>query len=71
MLKLENAAELCKRLRLPIPNQKALDLLPEELRNNPLFFPPDSIVEKCEAIQPVSDEISELYDRYWTQLTSG
>lgn len=71
MLKPENAAELCKRLRLPIPNQKALDLLPEELRNNPLFFPPDSIVEKCEAIQPVSDEISELYDRYWTQLTSG
>lgn len=71
MLKPENAAELCQRLRLPIPNQKALALLPEELRNNPLFSPPDSIVKKCEGIEPVSKEIGELYDRYWTQLTSG
>lgn len=71
MLQPEIAAEVCKRLSFAVPNQDAFKQLPAQYQDNPSLFPPDPAISRCEGLMPLSDEISELYDRYWTQLTSS
>lgn len=65
----ETAAVALARLKFATPNQKTLELLPSELRENPALIPPEAVLAKCEVLDNV-DSATELYDRYWTQLTS-
>ena len=64
------AAQFCKRLHFATPNQAVFDQLPVELRNNPSLFPPDSQLAQSERIAPLWD-FTEVYEHYWTQLTSS
>ncbi|MBW4678698.1 MAG: spermidine/putrescine ABC transporter substrate-binding protein [Microcoleus vaginatus WJT46-NPBG5] len=64
------AAKICERLSFATPNQAAVNKLPEEVRDNVSLFPPESALEKCEGLAPVG-EVTDLYERYWTKLTSG
>ncbi len=70
ILKPEVAALICQRSNLATANRAAYDMLPDAVRNNPIIFPPSSLLAKCESIAPVW-EFSAIYDRYWTELTSG
>ncbi|MEO1431439.1 MAG: spermidine/putrescine ABC transporter substrate-binding protein [Cyanobacteria bacterium J06633_8] len=70
MLKPEVAARMSQRLGVATPNQAGFELLPKKIQNNPTLFPPENILEKCERLTPVG-EFEEVYERYWTQLTSG
>lgn len=60
---MEFVLELC-----PLP--QALALLPEELRQSPIFFPSPEILEKAEIIQDVGEGIL-LYRRAWDRIKSG
>lgn len=71
MLQPEIAAQICERLSFATPNREAFELLPSEIQNNVGLFPPNPALRRCEGIAPVSDEIGEVYERYWTLLTSG
>lgn len=71
MLQPDVAAEICKRLSFATPNQEAFKMLPTEVKNNQSLFPPESELTKCESIAPIQDEISAVYDRFWTKLTSA
>ncbi|MEB3338186.1 MAG: extracellular solute-binding protein [Leptolyngbyaceae bacterium] len=62
--------EISKRLNFATPNQAVFDQLPAPLRNNLTLFPPEALLAKCESIAPV-DDVVEIYERYWTQLTSS
>ena len=64
------AAEICQRLSFATPNQVAFNQLTPKIRDNPILFPPQSLLEKCERIAPVPPKVSEIYDSYWTKLTS-
>lgn len=70
MLQPENAARAVELLYFATPNQLAFDLLPDELKSNQDLFPPDDVLAKCEGIAPVGDA-AEIYDRYWTEITSA
>jgi spermidine/putrescine transport system substrate-binding protein len=70
MLQPDIAAEICERLSFATPNQEALKQLPPEVRNNPTLFPPNSDLERCESVAPVG-KFSEVYESYWTKLTSA
>jgi spermidine/putrescine transport system substrate-binding protein len=65
------AARVSERLLFATPNQAAHDQLPAPLRDDPTLFPPESLLAKCETIAPVNPETTALYEKYWTQLTSG
>lgn len=65
------AAELCKRLSFAPPTYTAFNLLPEEVQKNPSLFPPEAALEKCERLNPLPPKVTEIYDRFWTQLTSS
>jgi spermidine/putrescine transport system substrate-binding protein len=66
----ENAASLVGRLKFATPNEVAYDQLSDELKADTKLFPPQDLLDRCEGIAPVSEEATELYDQYWTQLTS-
>lgn len=63
-------AQVCYRLKFATPNQAAIEQLPPDIRSNPNLFPPESLLDKCERIVPLG-QFGEVYDRYWTQLTSS
>jgi len=65
------AAQMTERLNFASPNQSAHDQLPAPLRDNEILFPPESLLTKCEGVAPVKESITELYEKYWTQLTSS
>ncbi|MGA1408372.1 MAG: ABC transporter substrate-binding protein [Prochlorotrichaceae cyanobacterium] len=65
------SAALMQRLFFATPSQVAYDRLPAEFQNDTTLFPAPEILAKCEGIAPLAPEIGQLYDRYWTQLTSS
>jgi len=71
MLQPAVGVEITKRLNFATANQVAYEKLPEKLRKNLTLFPPQQVLAKCESIVPLPEEVTQLYDRYWTQLTSG
>lgn len=70
MLQPDIAAEIVERLSFATASIPAYKRLPEELRDDTTLFPPESVISKCESLAPVGD-FEEVYDRYWTQLTSA
>jgi spermidine/putrescine transport system substrate-binding protein len=70
MLKPDVAAQICERLSFATPNQLAFNVLPPQVKENIRLFPPDSDLERCESIAPIG-ESGEVYERYWTKLTSA
>lgn len=71
MLQPDVAAQICQRLSFATPNKAAFNVLPTEVKENQSLFPQEAALERCEGIAPVKDAISEVYDRYWTKLTSA
>ncbi|MEA5592892.1 spermidine/putrescine ABC transporter substrate-binding protein [Rivularia sp. UHCC 0363] len=70
MLKPEVAARMSQRLGIATPNSAAFELLPLQIKNNSTLFPPENVLQKCERLAPIG-EFEEVYERYWTKLTSG
>lgn len=70
MLSPDVVAEAVQRLPLATPNQAAYKLLPEAIRNNATRYPSAEVQKRCERMQTLPAKVTELYDRYWTKLTS-
>jgi len=70
LLQPEVAAQISQRLSIATPNRAGFDLLPKKIQDNSSLFPPESLLEKCERITPLGD-IEQVYERYWTELTSS
>ncbi|AFZ24806.1 spermidine/putrescine-binding periplasmic protein [Cylindrospermum stagnale PCC 7417] len=70
ILQPEVSAQFTERLNIATPNSAAFDLLPKRLQEDENLFPPESSLEKCERVTPLG-KYEELYQRYWTQLTSS
>ncbi|MBW4578525.1 MAG: spermidine/putrescine ABC transporter substrate-binding protein [Tildeniella nuda ZEHNDER 1965/U140] len=65
------AVQMTERLNFATPNQSAHDQLPAPLRDNEILFPSENLLTKCEGIAPVKEATTELYEKYWTQLSSS
>ncbi len=70
MLKPEITARISERLGIATPNRAAFELLPQKIQNNPTLFPPEDVLKRCERLSPIG-KFEQLYERYWTKLTSG
>jgi spermidine/putrescine transport system substrate-binding protein len=66
----EVSAEVVSRLFFATPIKAAFEQLPDDLKTNEDLFPPEDVLAQCEGIAPVGDAL-ELYDRYWTEVTSA
>ena len=67
LLRPENAAELAAYTRYATPVAQAIPLLPEEMRQDPIVFPPEEVRARLEYLKDLGPEIA-LYDRVWTEV---
>jgi spermidine/putrescine transport system substrate-binding protein len=52
------------------PNKASYPLLPEELRNDPILFPPEEAVANLEVIRDLGAD-NEKYAKIWDQIKAG
>lgn len=52
------------------PNQKVVDALDEEVKNDPTIFPPDEILENCTVYKQLGIDTTERYSYLWKTLKS-
>ncbi len=70
MMQPEVAAQVSERISFATASQSAFKLLPAKVRENKTLFPPEEMLKKCESIAPLG-EFGEVYEKYWTKLTSA
>lgn len=52
-------------------NIGAYEMLPEEVKNNPVSYPSDAILEACEVYIDLGPDYIERLDRAWTELKAN
>lgn len=67
LLEPENAAALAEYTRYATPVAKAIPLLPEAMRNDPVVFPPEEVRSRLEYLKDLGPDIA-LFDRVWTEV---
>ena len=70
MLDPDVAVANMESIRYFMPNPKAVDMLSEELRDNPAFNVPDDTVEKCEVIRDLGAD-NERYIKVWDAVKAS
>ena len=70
MLRPEVAALCVKELGYASANLSARALINKDLLDNPIIFPPDTVLKQAEFQKDV-DEATQLYRLYWEKLKSG
>jgi spermidine/putrescine transport system substrate-binding protein len=63
-----NAAACAESLQFATPNKAATKLLPEAFRENPIIYPPTSILERSELQSPVPTAIQREMVTTWSEL---
>lgn len=71
ILEPDNSAKIAERLSIATPNKAAYDQLPAAQKQNTNLYPAETILAKAEGVSTVPTEVADLYDRYWTQITSS
>ncbi|MBE9141202.1 spermidine/putrescine ABC transporter substrate-binding protein [Nodosilinea sp. LEGE 07088] len=71
MLEAEVASAAVERLFFATANQTAFDRLPDEIKANADLYPPEDVLAKCEGIVAVDTASADLFDQFWTQVTSA
>ncbi|NMF84265.1 spermidine/putrescine ABC transporter substrate-binding protein [Nodosilinea sp. P-1105] len=71
LLEPEVAQAAVERLYFATANQAAFERLPEEIRSNPDLYPDDDILARSEGIQSIDLASNDLFDQYWTEITSA
>ncbi|MBG1265212.1 spermidine/putrescine ABC transporter substrate-binding protein [Nostoc sp. WHI] len=70
ILQPEVAAQITERLNVSTPNSAGFEQLPKRIQNNANLFPSESLLKNCERVTPLG-QFEEIYERYWTELTSS
>ena len=65
------SAAVVEYTRTATANGAAHDILPEETRNNPTFYPPPSVFERGEWPTTLPRSAQRLRDRIWTEIKSS
>jgi spermidine/putrescine transport system substrate-binding protein len=65
------AAAIVVATQTATANSGARKLLPAELRDNPVLYPPAEVLARGEWFEPVSSAAQRLRDRLWTEIKSS
>jgi spermidine/putrescine transport system substrate-binding protein len=68
ILRPENAKEIVLQEGHAITNAGALALLPQSIRNNPILYPSDSILQRGFTQRAVPNSVLAIYAMYWQKL---
>jgi len=67
MLRPEVAVRCIEEYKYSSPNLKAIELLPDELKNNPILVPGPDELKNAEFTTGIGDALG-VYEKYWEQL---
>lgn len=67
LLSAKVGAARAQRLYSAPSNQKAMDLIPQALKDNRGLFPDPSVLKKCEMLEDLGDAMVQ-WDRIWTEV---
>ena len=67
----EIAAQNIEYIGYSSPNNAALALLPDEVRQNEVIYPPDEVMDNSEQFINLSDDTNLLMDRLWTEVLAS
>ena len=70
LLRPDIARLIAEKTRYASPNAEAVRQLPENMRNNPIMYPPAEILEQGEYGTDVGAAVT-LYAKYWERLKAG
>jgi spermidine/putrescine-binding protein len=68
LLRPEVAAQEAHYTRYATGNRAALELLDDEMRNDPSTYPPDEILEKLEAGMPLDPDAQKRREELWDEV---
>ncbi|AYK03055.1 ABC transporter substrate-binding protein [Legionella sainthelensi] len=68
MLKAEASAQIALKEGHAITNAKGRALLPLSIKDNPMIYPSEEIMQKGQFQRDVGEDTLMLYNRYWEQL---
>lgn len=71
MLDPEIASAAVERLFFATANQAAFDQLPTQIQRNEDLYPSEAVLAKSEGIVALDTASTDLFDQYWTQVTSA
>jgi spermidine/putrescine transport system substrate-binding protein len=71
LLRPEVAAAIVQSTQTATANAAALRLLPGEVRENPVLYPPPETLARGEWFEPQSAPSQKLRDRLWTEIKSA
>lgn len=63
--------EIAETIQYATANEAARDLMPDDYKNNPVIFPPDSALANCEMGVYLGEEATKLRDEVWTRLRAA
>ena len=53
------------------PNKAAREMMDEELQNNPVLFPDEETLAKCESLADLGPDGDDMYSKYWKIFKSN
>jgi spermidine/putrescine transport system substrate-binding protein len=71
LLEPETASAAVERLYFATANQAAFERLPADIQNNQDLYPPEEVLAKSEGIVAVDADSTDLFDQFWTEVTSA
>ena len=63
----EIAAENRDYINYSTPQQQVLDNLPDEIKNDPVQYPDEETLARCEIYKDLGD-MASTYDEFWTKI---
>lgn len=70
LLRPENARVIAEKLGYASPNAEAVRGMDEALRTDPIIYPPDAVIDRCEYTTDIGEAVT-LYAEYWEKLKAG
>lgn len=64
-------AEITRTIRYPTPNAAAAALMPAEYRNDPVIFPPQAVLDRCQYAKYNGEAMSRLYEDVLTRVRAA
>lgn len=71
LLGAEAGKNIAETIMYPTANKAARDLMPEDYKNNPVVFPPDELLAKCESSLYLGEEAIRARDEIWTRVQAS
>ncbi|MFN4142362.1 PotD/PotF family extracellular solute-binding protein [Aestuariivirga sp.] len=71
VLDAEAGKEIVQTILYATANRAARDLMPDDYKNNPVIFPPEDVLAKCEPALYLGEEATKVRDEIWTRIQAA